>query len=167
MTIRDSITNLAEAMHILEQLESPEYLEANGISPEEVPELKKVAEELVAKSQDEAKPFIEYSNDTAPAFKGHLNCIVSWASNDLFTFWSAYYYFCFPVQEKLPNELALYIALKRLRISKKSKIIDDIFVRDLTWFNEKFWKGEEIYHLDTEFFFKRIKQTTKWYKILD
>ena len=60
MTIRESITNLAEAMHILEQLESPEYLEANGILPEEVPELKKVAEELVAKSQDEAKPFIEY-----------------------------------------------------------------------------------------------------------
>ena len=59
MTIRESITNLAEAMHILEQLESPEYLEANGISSEEVPELKKVAEELVAKSQDEAKPFIE------------------------------------------------------------------------------------------------------------
>lgn len=60
MTIRESITNLAEAMHILEQLENPEYLEANGILPEEVPELKKVAEELVAKSQDEAKPFIEY-----------------------------------------------------------------------------------------------------------
>ena len=60
MTIRESITNLAEAMHILEQLESPEYLEANGIAQEEVPELKKVAEELVAKSQDEAKPFIEY-----------------------------------------------------------------------------------------------------------
>lgn len=60
MSIRDSITNLAEAMHILEQLENSEYLEANGISPEEVPELKKVAEELVAKSQDEAKPFIEY-----------------------------------------------------------------------------------------------------------
>ena len=47
-------------MHILEQLENPEYLEANGISPEEVPELKKVAEELVVKSQDEEKPFIEY-----------------------------------------------------------------------------------------------------------
>lgn len=60
MSIRESITNLAEAMHILEQLESPEYLEANGIATEEVPELKKVAEELVAKSQDEAKPFIEY-----------------------------------------------------------------------------------------------------------
>nr|DAW73198.1 MAG TPA: hypothetical protein [Caudoviricetes sp.] len=29
MTIRDSITNLAEAMHILEQLDNPEYLEAN------------------------------------------------------------------------------------------------------------------------------------------
>ena len=66
---------------------------------------------------------IEYSNDTAPAFKGHLNCIVSWASNDLLTFWTAYYYFCFPVPKKIPNELALYIALKGLRIAKKSKMI--------------------------------------------
>ena len=85
----------------------------------------------------------------------------------MLTFWTAYYYFCFPVPEKIPNELALYIAIKGLRIAKKSKIIDDIFVRNLTWFNEKFRKGEEIYHLDTEFFFKKIKQTTKWYKILD
>lgn len=43
----------------MEQLENPDYLEANGIAPEEVPELKKVAEDLVAKSQDEARPFIE------------------------------------------------------------------------------------------------------------
>ena len=85
----------------------------------------------------------------------------------MFTFWSAYYYFCFPVQEKLPNELALYIALNGLRIAKKSKIIDDIFIRNLTWFNEKFRKGEKIYHLNKEIFFKKIKQTTKGYKILD
>ena len=63
--------------------------------------------------------------------------------------------------------MALYIALKGLRIAKKSKIIDDIFIRDLTWFNEKFWKGEKIYHLNKEIFFKKIKQTTKGYKILD
>lgn len=63
--------------------------------------------------------------------------------------------------------MALYIALKGLRIAKKSKIIDDIFVRDLSWFNEKFRKGEEIYYLNKEFFFKKIKQTTKGYKILD
>ena len=60
MTIRDSITNLAEAMHILEQLDNPEYLEANWINAEEVPEMRAYAEELVAKSQDESKPFIEY-----------------------------------------------------------------------------------------------------------
>ena len=47
-------------MLLMEQLENPEYLEANGIAPEEVPELKKVAEDLVAKSQNEAKPFIEW-----------------------------------------------------------------------------------------------------------
>ena len=63
--------------------------------------------------------------------------------------------------------MALYIALKGLRIAKKSKIIDDIFVRDLSWFNEKFRKGEKIYHLNKEIFFKKIKQTTKGYKILD
>ena len=57
--------------------------------------------------------------------------------------------------------MALYIALKGLRIAKKSKIIDDIFVRNLTGFNEKFRKGEGIYYLDKEFFFKKIKQTTK------
>lgn len=85
----------------------------------------------------------------------------------MLTFWTAYYYFCFPVPEKIPNELALYVALKGLRIAKKSKIVDDIFVRDLTWFNDKFRKGERIYHLDKEIFFKKIKQTTKWYKILD
>ena len=60
MSIKESINNLADAMLLMEQLENPEYLEANGIAPEEVPELKKIAEELVAKSQDEAKPFIEY-----------------------------------------------------------------------------------------------------------
>ena len=60
MSIKESINNLADAMLLMEQLENSEYLEANGIAPEEVPELKKIAEELVAKSQDEAKPFIEY-----------------------------------------------------------------------------------------------------------
>lgn len=60
MSIRDSITNLVEAMHILEQLDNPEYLEANWINAEEVPEMRAYAEELVTKSQDESKPFIEY-----------------------------------------------------------------------------------------------------------
>ena len=60
MWIKESINNLSDAMLLMEQLENPEYLEANGIAPEEVSELKKVAEELVAKSQDEVKPFIEW-----------------------------------------------------------------------------------------------------------
>ena len=59
MSIKETINNLSDAMLLMEQLENPEYLEANGIAPEEVPELKKVAEDLVAKSQDEVKPFIE------------------------------------------------------------------------------------------------------------
>ena len=60
MWIKESINNLSDAMLLMEQLENPDYLEANGIAPEEVPELKKVAEDLVAKSQNEAKPFIEW-----------------------------------------------------------------------------------------------------------
>lgn len=60
MSIKETINNLSDAMLLMEQLENPEYLEANGIAPEEVPELKKVAEDLVAKSQNEAKPFIEW-----------------------------------------------------------------------------------------------------------
>lgn len=44
----------------MEQLENPDYLEANGIAPEEVPELQAYAQELVAKSQSEAQPFIEW-----------------------------------------------------------------------------------------------------------
>lgn len=59
MSIKETINNLSDAMLLMEQLENPEYLEANGIAPEEVPELKKVAEDLVAKSQNEVKPFIE------------------------------------------------------------------------------------------------------------
>ena len=60
MSIKETINNLSDAMLLMEQLENPEYLEANGIAPEEIPDLKKVAEDLVAKSQDEAKPFIEW-----------------------------------------------------------------------------------------------------------
>lgn len=60
MSIKETINNLSDAMLLMEQLENPEYLEANGIAPEEVSELKKVAEDLVAKSQNEVKPFIEW-----------------------------------------------------------------------------------------------------------
>ena len=60
MSIKETINNLSDAMLLMEQLENPEYLEANGISPEEVPELQAYAQELVAKSQNEVKPFIEW-----------------------------------------------------------------------------------------------------------
>lgn len=60
MSIKEIINNLSDAMLLMEQLENPEYLEANGISPEEVPELQAYAQELVAKSQNEVKPFIEW-----------------------------------------------------------------------------------------------------------
>ena len=60
MSIKESINNLSDAMHILEQLDNPDYLEGNGIAPEEVEDLKAYAQELVAKSQSEAKPFIEW-----------------------------------------------------------------------------------------------------------
>lgn len=60
MSIKETINNLSDAMLLMEQLENPEYLEANGISPEEVPELQAYAQDLVAKSQNEVKPFIEW-----------------------------------------------------------------------------------------------------------
>ena len=60
MTIRDSITNLTEAMHILEQLETPEYLEANGIAPEEVEAFKAEITEQIKNYQDQAKSYINY-----------------------------------------------------------------------------------------------------------
>ena len=60
MSIKESINNLADAMLLMEQLENPDYLEGNGITPEEVEDLKAYAQELVAKSQSEAKPFIEW-----------------------------------------------------------------------------------------------------------
>ena len=60
MSIKESINNLADAMLLMEQLENPDYLEGNGIAPEEVEDLKAYAQELVAKSQSEAKPFIEW-----------------------------------------------------------------------------------------------------------
>lgn len=60
MSIKETINNLSDAMLLMEQLENPEYLEANGIAPEEIEDLKAYAQELVAKSQSEAKPFIEW-----------------------------------------------------------------------------------------------------------
>jgi len=60
MSIKETINNLSDAMLLMEQLENPEYLEANGIAPEEVEDLKAYAQELVAKSQNEVKPFIEW-----------------------------------------------------------------------------------------------------------
>lgn len=60
MSIKETITNLTDAMLLMEQLENPDYLEANGIAPEEVEDLKAYAQELVAKSQNEVKPFIEW-----------------------------------------------------------------------------------------------------------
>lgn len=59
MSIKETINNLSDAMLLMEQLENPDYLEANGIAPEEVEDLKAYAQELVAKSQNEVKPFIE------------------------------------------------------------------------------------------------------------
>ena len=60
MSIKETINNLSDAMLLMEQLENPEYLEANGIAPEEVEDLKDYAQELVTKSQNEVKPFIEW-----------------------------------------------------------------------------------------------------------
>lgn len=60
MSIKESINNLSDAMLLMEQLDNPDYLEGNWIAPEEVEDLKAYAQELVAKSQSETKPFIEW-----------------------------------------------------------------------------------------------------------
>jgi len=51
--ITENIKNLFEATSILMDLENPEYLEANGISEDEVPEFKKEIEKQIASCEEE------------------------------------------------------------------------------------------------------------------
>ena len=60
MTITDQITDLYSAMLLLEQLEDPEYLEANGISEDEAADFKAYAQEQIAGYQAQAKEYIEW-----------------------------------------------------------------------------------------------------------
>ena len=53
MKITENIKNLFEATSILMDLENPEYLEANGISEDEVPEFKKEIEKQIASCEAE------------------------------------------------------------------------------------------------------------------
>ena len=59
--IKETITNFSDAIILLEQLDNPEYLEANGIAPEEIEDIKKnVIEEMVRPNQKQAEEYIEY-----------------------------------------------------------------------------------------------------------
>ena len=59
--IKETITNFSDAIILLEQLDNPEYLEANGIAPEEIEDIKKnVIEEMVKPNQKQAEEYIEY-----------------------------------------------------------------------------------------------------------
>ena len=60
MSIKETINNLSDAMLLMEQLESPEYLEANGIAPEEVEAFKAEITEQIKNYQDQAKSYINY-----------------------------------------------------------------------------------------------------------
>ena len=59
MTFKTTITNFYEAMELLNNLEDVEYLEGNGITESELPELRVYAQELILWAQAEVKPFIE------------------------------------------------------------------------------------------------------------
>ena len=59
MTFKTTITNFYEAMELLNNLEDVEYLEGNGITESELPELRAYAQELILWAQAEVKPFIE------------------------------------------------------------------------------------------------------------
>lgn len=59
MTFKTTITNFYEAMELLNSLEDTEYLAGNGITDEELPELRVYAQELILGAQAEVKPFIE------------------------------------------------------------------------------------------------------------
>ena len=60
MKITENIKDLASAFYLMEQLESPEYLEANGIAPEEVEAFKAEITEQIKNYQDQAKSYINY-----------------------------------------------------------------------------------------------------------
>jgi hypothetical protein len=60
MKITENIKDLASASYLMEQLESPEYLEANGIAPEEVEAFKAEITEQIKNYQDQAKSYINY-----------------------------------------------------------------------------------------------------------
>lgn len=60
MKITENIKDLASAFYLMEQLESPEYLEANRIAPEEVEAFKAEITEQIKNYQDQAKSYINY-----------------------------------------------------------------------------------------------------------
>nr|DAO05592.1 MAG TPA: hypothetical protein [Caudoviricetes sp.] len=47
MNFKTTITNFYEAMELLNNLEDVEYLEGNGITESELPELRAYAQELI------------------------------------------------------------------------------------------------------------------------
>lgn len=53
MTFKTTITNFYEALELLNNLEDAEYLEGNSITPEELPELRALAENLIKEAQDQ------------------------------------------------------------------------------------------------------------------
>ena len=60
MKITENITNLTQAIEMLENLKCEEFLEANGILPEEVEGFEKVIKEQIKSYQEEVKEYINY-----------------------------------------------------------------------------------------------------------
>ena len=60
MKITENITNLTQAIEMLENLKCEEFLEANGILPEEVEGFEKEIKEQIKSYQEEVKEYINY-----------------------------------------------------------------------------------------------------------
>lgn len=60
MKITENITNLTQAIEMLENLKCEEFLEANGILPEEVEGFEKEIKEQIKSYQEEVKGYINY-----------------------------------------------------------------------------------------------------------
>ena len=59
-SLTENITNLTQAIEMLENLKCEEFLEANGILPEEVEGFEKEIKEQIKSYQEEVKEYINY-----------------------------------------------------------------------------------------------------------
>ncbi len=119
---------------------------------------------------DELNIFFTERVPLAFEWKWRVLCNIEWWSIDLSHFWSYTYNYRMPrpVEHKdIPKEILLYIAIQWMWFKRKSKQLNDIFLRSIEWYDEYFWtENDWIYKLKQDVFFKSIKIWSKWVKIL-